>query len=266
MEKKFTYDASEIFYKETGAGQPVVLLHGFAEENTIWQEQIDFLQEHCRVIVPDLPGSGKSALLQKSDAGIDDYAACINALLTNADIDKCILLGHSMGGYIAVAFAEKFAARLQAFGFVNSSAFADSEEKKSTRKKGIETMEKHGGYSFLKSTTPHSFSEEYKNKHPEKIEALIENEKNFSVEALVQYYTAMMNRPYRTEILEKSQVPVLFIIGSEDVAAPMDDLLKQVYLPKISHIHIIEGMGHMSMMEKPDQLNNYLLEFIRAVN
>ncbi len=92
---------------------------------------------------------------------------------------------------------------------------------------------------------------------------MIEEGKNFSSEALIQYYTAMMQRPDRTAVLTKSNVPVLFIIGSEDVAAPLDDLLKQVHLPKISYILIIQGVGHMSMMEKADELNNYLLEFIR---
>lgn len=71
-----------------------------------------------------------------------------------------------------------------------------------------------------------------------------------------------MNRPDRTAVLEKSEVPVLFVIGSEDAIAPLDDLLKQVHLPQTSHIHIIEDAAHMSMQEKPDELNNYLLEFI----
>ena len=266
MEKKFQYLNSEVFYNDTGNGLPVVLLHGFAEDSSIWQAQTNFLQYHCRVIIPDLPGSGKSQLLQKEDAGIEDCAACINALLDHADIDKCIMLGHSMGGYITLAFAEKFSDKLNGFGFVHSTAFADTEEKKSTRKKGIRMMEEHGVYPFVKNTPANLFSENYKTAHPEKVAGLIESGKNFSKQALIQYYTAMMNRPDRSAVLEKSSVPVLFIIGSEDVAAPLDDLLKQVYLPKISHIHIIQGVGHMSMWEKPDELNNYLVNFINSVS
>ena len=245
---------------------PVVLLHGFAEDSTIWNEQMNFLQDYCRLIIPDLPGSGKSSMLQKDHVGIEDYAACINALLEKEGIEKCILLGHSMGGYIALAFAEKFGHKLQGFGLVHSTAFADNEEKKSNRIKGIKLMEEYGVYPFLKNTTPNLFSPDYKNKHPEKVNELIENGKNFSVEALVQYYTAMMNRPDRTEVLAESKVPVLFIMGSEDTAAPLDDLLKQVYLPKISHIHIIGGVGHMGMWEKPDEVNHYLLDFIKSVS
>lgn len=262
MEKKIQFQDAEILYEVVGNGQPVVLLHGFAEDNNIWHEQTHFLQDYCRLILPDLPGSGKSSMLQKDNVTIEDYAACLNALLTNEGIDKCVLLGHSMGGYIALAFAEMFPDKLQAFGLVHSSAFADNEEKKGVRKKGITMMEEHGVYFFLKNTTPNSFSENYKKNNQERISELIEQGKDFSKETLIQYCTAMMNRPDRTAVLEKSEVPVLFVIGSEDSIAPLDDLLKQVHLPQTSHIHIIEDAAHMSMQEKPDELNNYLLEFI----
>lgn len=265
MQKKFQYQNSEIHYKLAGAGQPVVLLHGFAEDHTIWNKQVSFLQNYCLLILPDLPGSGNSALLKKDNVSIDDYAACIKALLDNEGIEKCIILGHSMGGYVALAFAEMFADKLLAFGFVHSTAFADDEEKKAGRKKGIKIMEEYGGYAFLKTTTPNTFAEEFKKTHPEKVSETIEQGKNFSKEALIQYYNAMLNRPDRTEVLQKSNVPVLFIIGSEDVAAPLADLLKQVHLSKTSYIHIMEGVGHMSMLEKPAELNNQLLEFITNV-
>ncbi len=159
MEKKFQFNGAEIFYKVLGSGQPVVLLHGFAEDNNIWEEQVDFLQPHCHLILPDLPGSGKSQMLQKDNVTIEDYATCINALLENEDIDRCLLLGHSMGGYITLAFAELYPGKLQAFGFVNSTAFADNEEKKSVRQKGIKMIAEHGVYPFLKNTAPNLFSE-----------------------------------------------------------------------------------------------------------
>ena len=263
MEKKFQFQKAEIFYKVVGARQPVVLLHGFAEDNNIWHEQTHFLQDYCRLILPDLPGSGKSSMLQRDNVTIEDYAVCINALLDNEGIDKCILLGHSMGGYITLAFAEMFPDKLQAFGLVHSSAFADDEEKKAVRKKGIAMMKEHGVYFFLKNTTPNSFSENYKKNNQEKISELIEQGKDFTKETLIQYYAAMMNRPDRTAVLKKSEVPVLFVIGSEDAIAPLDDLLKQVHLPITSYVHIIKEVGHMSMIETPGELNNYLLEFIR---
>lgn len=263
MEKQFQYNGSAIYYNVTGKGPAVVLLHGFAEDGNIWNEQISFLQQHCQLIVPDLPGSGKSDLLKKENVTIEDYATCLNALLEHEGIGRCIVLGHSMGGYITLAFAEMFPAKLTGFGFVHSTAFADSEDKKNTRKKGIKFIEEHGVYPFLKSSTPNLFSDQYKKEHSERIAALIEQGKNFTKEALIQYYNAMIKRPDRTRVLQKSKVPVLFIIGSEDVAAPPEDLLKQVHLPKVSYIHIIKDVGHMSMWEKPSELNDHLLEFIK---
>jgi len=170
-----------------------------------------------------------------------------------------------MGGYITLAFAERFPGKLKGFGFVHSTAFADNEEKKATRKKGIKFIEEHGAYAFIKNTTPNLFSASTKKQHPEKVEDLIEQGKSFSEEALVQYYTSMMNRPDRTAVLAEAVVPVLFIIGTEDTAAPLDDLLKQVHLPKMADINIIEDAGHMSMLEKPDILNKHLLDYITDV-
>lgn len=262
-EKYFQREDCRIHYTVTGKGQPVVLLHGFAEDGTIWQDQILFLRQHCLLIVPDLPGSGESSILTKENATVEDYAECVHALLEFENIDKCILLGHSMGGYITLAFAEMFPDKLAAFGFVHSTAVADNEEKRNTRKKAIKLIEEYGVYPFIKNTIPNLFSDTFKKDHPERVAKFIDKGRKFSKEALIQYYTAMINRPDRSDVLKNSGVPVLFIIGSEDVAIPLEDLLKQVHLPKISFIHIIFDVGHMSMWENSGELNTHLLEFIK---
>lgn len=260
--KCFPFEGSEVHYSVTGKGTPVVLLHGFGEDSTIWNNQVADLQQHCMLILPDIPGSGKSAMLQKYEVSMGDYGGCIKALLDVEAISKCVLFGHSMGGYITLEFAEKYPERLTAFGLVHSTAFADSEEKKATRRKGIEMMNEYGAYPFLKNTIPNLFSTKFKQEQAEKVNALIEKWNLFTKEALIQYYNAMIHRPDRTHVLRDSKVPVLFIVGTEDVAAPLNDLLQQVHLPKIAHIHIIEGVGHMSMLEAPAQLSEYLLAMI----
>ncbi len=266
MKKTFQYQNAAVSYSIYGTGKPVVLLHGFAEDNTIWNSQVSFLKNYFQLIVPDLPGSGGSELLTDAEVGIVDYADCIYALLENESICNCMMIGHSMGGYITLALAEKYPAKLSGFGLVNSTAFEDSKEKKLMRQKGIQLMEDYGVFPFLKNTTPNLFSQKFKQEHAEVVNALAEDGKKFTTAALVQYYKAMMNRADRTEVLKTSGVPVLFIIGSEDVAAPLNDLLEQVHLPKVSHIHIIEGVGHMSMLEAPDELNKHLLQFVEGVN
>ncbi len=118
---------------------------------------------------------------------------------------------------------------------------------------------------LYRSTTPNTFGTAYRKAHPEVVEALMEKGSNFTVAALQQYYTAMMNRPDRTAVLANSQVPVLFIIGLEDVAAPAADVLKQVSLPLNAHVHTLPLVGHMGMWEATDKVNDYMLPFIRYV-
>ena len=274
MQKTFIYKEARISYRTEGKGKPVVLLHGFGEDSQIFDQQIEFLKESCLLIIPDIPGTGKSALLisdhpmpvtgilKPVTVSIEDYADCIKALLEEEKISKCILLGHSMGGYITLAFAEKYPGSLSRFGLIHSSAFADNEEKKRNRQRGIDLMEQYGAYAFLKNTIPNLFSLQFKEAFPDKLESLIEASKQFSTEACRQYYTAMMNRPDRTDVLKGNPLPVLFVIGTEDVAAPLNDLNLQIHLPLCSYIHIIENVGHMSMWEAPELLNSYLLEFI----
>ncbi|MEX6687794.1 alpha/beta hydrolase [Danxiaibacter flavus] len=265
MEKYFQYGAASFHYITEGKGKNVVLLHGFAEDAHIWDKQIAFLKEHCKVIAIDLPGSGESGMLEGDNIGIEDYADSVYAILQHEKADNCILLGHSLGGYITLAFAEKYPEVLSGFGLVHSTAFADSEEKKNVRKKGIEMIGQYGSYPFVKNTTPNLFSNKYKAEHPDDVKTLGESGNNFAPEALQQYYAAMMNRPDRTHVLSGSKTPVLFILGRDDVAAPIQDVLQQVHLPKRSHIHILENTGHMGMWEATDLVNSYLLDFIAGI-
>lgn len=261
MQKKFQYQNKEVVYTICGEGTAVVLLHGFGEESSIFGNQQLFLQQYCKVIIPDIPGSGLSAY-NNCLSTIDNYADCINALLANESVEQCVMLGHSMGGYITLSFAEKYQSKLLKFGFIHSTAFADSEEKKINRQRGIELIEEYGAYSFLKNTIPNLFSKQFKEAFPDKLASLIEQGSLFSKEALQQYLKAMMNRADKTNVLKGNLLPVLFVIGSEDVAAPLNDLKQQINLPICSYIHILDNVGHMSMWEAPDVLNNFLLEFI----
>lgn len=277
MQKTFSYQNTNIAYRIEGKGKPVVLLHGFGEDSQIWDHQIEYLKEHCLLIVPDLPGSGKSGLLgleskvlslrlteeeTQNFISIQDYADCIHTLLTHEKISTCKMLGHSMGGYITLAFAKKYSDQLQAFGLVHSTAYADSDEKKKNRERGIALIEEYGPYSFLKTTIPNLFGAAFKEQHPEKVEELIIASKQFSKEALQQYYRAMMYRPDATDVLKSNRLPILFVIGTEDIAAPMNDMLQQSRLPLNPYIHVLQDIGHMGMWEATDLMNEYLLAFI----
>jgi pimeloyl-ACP methyl ester carboxylesterase len=260
MQQVFEFSGSTIHYLDTGKGDTIVLLHGFGEDSQIWNKQIAYLAKNYRLIVPDLPGSNNSTMLSIPDK-IEAYAVAIEALLNHLSIPKCIMLGHSMGGYITLAFAEAYPERLLGWGLVHSTAFADSEEKKINRQRGIELMQQYGAFSFLRNTIPNLFAEGFKKQHPDVLHELIEAAKAFSAEACCAYYKAMQERPDRTHVLSGSKTPVLFVLGTEDVAAPLNDVLKQVHLPATAYIHILEQVGHMGMLEATEAVNTYVAAF-----
>ena len=263
MENFFSYNKSAIHYKKCGSYLPIVLLiHGFAEDGNIWNDQVDFLQKHFTLIIPELPGSGSSGIGNEAWT-IEAFAEAIYKLMCNEKIESCIMIGHSMGGYVTLAFAEKYPAMLKGFGFINSTAFADSSEKKENRKKGIEFIKVNGAYSFIRTSTPNLFSSHFKKEHPETVTALIENGKNYPAEVLQQYYRAMMQRPDKTKVLYSAKIPVLFVIGMEDAAVPLNDILQQVHLPSTSYIHIFENTGHMAMWEAAEKVNAAILNFVQ---
>jgi pimeloyl-ACP methyl ester carboxylesterase len=269
--KQILFNGSKIFYRITGKGKPVVLIHGFGEDGDIWQKQIQSLQEHYLLIVPDLPGSGRSELVP--GANIETYSEIIkeifttelqNSSPTGGGRERAVLMGHSMGGYITLAFAEKYPELISSFGLVHSSAFADSEEKKAARLKSIEFIKKHGAYEFLKPAIMGLFGEYWSKNHQPEIDTLVEKSKNFTSDALVQYYQAMIARHDKTGVLKNFPHLILFIIGVHDNAVPFAQSLKQSYLPNLSYIHILRNSAHMGMWEEAERVNAALLEFLKG--
>ena len=305
MNKELLYQNKKIFYSILGNGKPVILIHGFGEDGEVWKNQIENPPGKFKFIIPDLPGSGKSEMIDDmsmegmaeviktiinaeaspnpsqggaldSDSSNIYYIPPTTALNKNTSLradsknpplegrEAFSVIGHSMGGYIALAIAEKHPGILSALGLFHSSAFADSEEKKTTRRKGIDFINQHGAFEFLKSTTPNLFSPQTKAERPELIDEQLATVHNFLPAALVSYYEAMINRPDRTELLRKTALPVLFIMGKYDAAVPLEDGLKQCHLPEKSYIHILQKSGHMGMLEQANEsnraLNNFLME------
>jgi pimeloyl-ACP methyl ester carboxylesterase len=273
--KTFTYQSSKIFYRTVGKGKPVILLHGFAEDGDVWKTQIEFLKHHCYLIIPDLPGSGKSEMI--NDMSIESMADLVKALISHeapklplilseaeGQGAEGVLIGHSMGGYISLAFAEKYPELLSSIALVHSSAFADSEEKKANRSKSIEFIKKNGAFEFLKAVITDLFTETWAANNQQAIDAQIEKSKGFTDEAVIAYYKAMINRPDRTSVLKNLSKPILFIIGEHDKAIPFEQSMQQCYLPNQSHIHILRNTAHMGMLEEADKLNQALFSFVNT--
>lgn len=250
-----------LFYRIAGKGEPVVLIHGFGEHSAIWDGLAGELSKDYKLIIPDLTGSGRSTGNMES-VSMDSLAEQINKILKKENIDICYMIGHSMGGYITLAFAEKYAGKLKGLGLFHSTVFADSEEKKAGRLKNIEFIRKHGSAKFLEQATPNLFSEYTKENHPGLIDETISRYSNFSPTALVAYTEAMKDRPDRSEVLINFQQPVLLIIGEFDTAIPIEQSLKMCKIADFAYIYIGARSGHLGMLEEPEFCLKAIRDFL----
>ncbi len=261
MDKTLTLEGRTLFYREEGTGLPVLLLHGFAEDGGIWNEIAPRLSTGCRLLIPDLPGSGNSTLLP-GEPSIDTLADSIRMFIDALGIDQCVLIGHSMGGYVSLAFAERHPQRLKAFGFFHSTAYADSEEKRAARRKSIEFIREHGAAPFIRQSTPNLFAGVTREQRPQLVEDTIRRYSSFSPDSLVYYYEAMISRPDRVSVLQQFDGPVAFVMGVMDTVVPYEQSLKQCHEPRISLVYTLSHSGHMGMLEEPERGSTVLESFL----
>lgn len=261
--KSITLSGKLISYMAAGEGNVVVLLHGFGTDSASWTEQIRHLHKNYRVLAPDLPGIGSSELT--SDISMEGVAEVVKSILDAEEIEQAAIIGHSMGGYIALAFAEKYPGRLSGLGLFHSTATADNDEKKASRQKGIEFTNKHGARPFLETTAPKMFAAATQTDNAELLERFMNHLPEMSKEAVTGYYEAMMQRVDRLELLKKIKVPVLFVYGQEDEIIPIDKTIEQASYPLISTVNILKKSGHLGMIEEPEEANKAIEDFLSDI-
>ena len=261
MQRTLMVNDHVISYRVVGKGSPVMLVHGFGEDGRVWEKQEAVLEKNFLLIIPDLPGSGQSEATE--DMSMEGLARVLKLILDRLSIDTCIMVGHSMGGYITLAFADLFPDRLKAFGLFHSTAYADNEEKKTARRRGIEFILEQGPVKFLEQSTRNLFSEEFRKKNPVEVQEFIDRFTNFPAQSLVSYYEAMMQRPDRTQVLRQFTGPVMFIIGKYDSAILPDQVLEQCHLPRLAYIQLLMHSGHLGMIEEADASTGFLEKFLK---
>ncbi len=261
MQRTLVVDDHTISYRVTGEGYPGMLVHGFGEDGRVWENQEMVLKQSFRLIIPDLPGSGQSEATKQ--VSMEAMASVLKKILEELGIDTCIMIGHSMGGYITLAFAEKYPESLKAFGLFHSSSYADNEEKKKARRRGIEFIRDQGPEKFLEQSNRNLFSEESRKKNPVEVQEFIDRFTNFPAESLVNYYEAMMQRPDRTHVLKQFPGPVLFIIGIHDNAIPPEHSLEQCHQPRLAYIQLLMHSGHLGMIEESAISTRFLEKILK---
>jgi pimeloyl-ACP methyl ester carboxylesterase len=252
---------AELAYTTTGAGPVLLLLHGFPDDSGLWRHVAPELSNTFTVVCPDLPGAGGSALPTDGKLTIDRMAEAVAAVVEGVTDQPFVLAGHSMGGYAALAFAERFGDRLSGLGIVHSTASPDDEEKQAQRQKAIGLIQRGGKEPFLRDAVPKMFSPKFSDENPAPVREQIERGLRLPDTSAIAYYEAMIARPERTSVLRNAPFPLQWILGKDDAIIPLDKVLEQTHLASVSAVSIYEGVGHLAMLEAPARLAADLAEF-----
>jgi pimeloyl-ACP methyl ester carboxylesterase len=233
-----------------GTGPALVFLHGFCESKAVWQDFVSSLAGNWRVILIDLPGFGDNKAPQ-ADYSMEAGAAWVQQALGKLQLGASLVIGHSMGGYVAMALAEKYPELLAGLVLFHSSAMADSEEKKDGRNKTIALIEKHGVDRFMDTFVPPLFYEGSREAQQEAIALLTRIGRQTPQQVVTGALAGMRDRPDRSQVLAGAAFPVMFIAGKQDPAVTLEQTLQQCHLPQESHTLFLDQTGHQGMFEKP---------------
>lgn len=249
-----------VFFHEEGSGRPLVFLHGFCETHEIWKDFVRPLSDRFRIIMPDLPGFGKSEILPAIFT-VDDVGDALASWLKDHHIVDSLLIGHSLGGYVTLSIAERHPQLLAGFGLFHSTAFGDTIEKKENRNKAIAFVRKHGVQPFINTFVPGLFFD----KSSQAIPLVHKIACQTKVETLIGYSTAMRDRPDRTSVLIKSKTPKLLIAGSEDALVPIKASRKMAKMSQNCSFLELADVGHMGFFEAKEQCQLITTQFAEQV-
>jgi pimeloyl-ACP methyl ester carboxylesterase len=255
------YKNTEIYFSDVGKGRAVVLLHGFLENKTMWQELVPELSKKHRVITIDLLGHGKSGCLGYVHS-MEENAEVVHAVLSKLRIRQAIFVGHSMGGYVALAFAEMYPASVKGLVLLNSTARADNEERKANRDRAIKTVKKDYA-SFVRLSIANLFSPDNRERLADEIEKVKIEAFKTPLQGVVASLEGMKIRKDRESLLRSSTYPILLILGEKDPVLNYEDNLKQIENSAVKLVTLPDG--HMSPIENKEELKTVLLDFFKEI-
>ncbi|MXO06428.1 alpha/beta fold hydrolase [Flavobacterium sp. HBTb2-11-1] len=255
--KTLLYKNTTISYSDSGKGNAIVLLHGFLENKKMWKEYVDFFSEKYRVITIDLLGHGESEPLGYVHE-MEDNANVVNEVLKNIKIEKAIIVGHSMGGYVALAFAELYPDKIQKLALLNSTSKEDSEERKLNRTRAIKAV-KQNYASFVSLAIANLFSENNRTRLAEEIEKVKTEALKTPLQGIIASQEGMKIRKDREWILKENRFPVLLILGKKDPVLNYEENLSQIEDTTAELVSFEDG--HMSQIENKEELKIALSHF-----
>ncbi|MDN3708325.1 alpha/beta hydrolase [Myroides ceti] len=255
----FIYKNTTIYYKDSGKGNALIFLHGFLEDHTMWKNLATSFETKYRIISVDLLGHGQSGCLGYIHT-MEDHADMLFSLLTELRLRKVSLIGHSMGGYIALAFAELYPDYVRNLVLINSSARADSEERKNNRDRAIEVVKRNSD-AFIKMAISNLFLSEFQETLKKEIEESIATGLRTPVQGIIASLEGMKIREDREVLLHFGPYPKLMINGIHDTVIAIDDIKDQTVGTEVETLFL--NGGHMSVLEHPNEVQNTLSVFLK---
>ena len=259
--KQIIYKNIAISYSDIGTGTAVVLLHGFLENKTMWKDLAPKLAEKNRVISIDLLGHGDSDCLGYVHS-MEENAEIVKAVLSNLKIRKTIIIGHSMGGYVALAFAELYPQFIKGLVLLNSTAKEDSEERKINRDRAIKAV-KQNYINFVRMSIVNLFSENNRDRLENEIEKVKFEALKTPLQGIIASLEGMKIRKDRQFILKESNFPKMLILGKKDGVLIYNENMTQIKNTNAELITFPDG--HMSHIENKMDLEKVVLRFLKGI-
>lgn len=255
--KTLLYKNTKISYTDSGHGTTIVLLHGFLENKKMWKEYVALFSEHYRVVTIDLLGHGESDCLGYVHS-MEDNANVVNEVLGHLKIKKASIVGHSMGGYVGLAFAELFPKNINKLVLLNSTSKEDSAEKKLNRSRAIKAV-KQNYINFVSLAIGNLFSENNRTRLADEIEKAKTQALKTPLQGIVASLEGMKIRKDRESLLQENLFPILLILGKKDPVLNYEENISQVENTTAKLVSFEDG--HMSQIENKEELKTVLLDF-----
>ena len=257
------FQKKNINYTDEGAGKVIVLLHGFTESLKIWTGFATQLSKKYRVITIDLPGHGKSDCIATVHT-MDLMADVVYAVLKKLKVGKCLMVGHSMGGYVTLSFLAKYPKMLKGFSLFHSHCFPDTTAEQENRNRTIAIVNQDK-FSYVAQFIPSLFPVAVHKKFSKQIERLIQRASKMEKEGVTAALEGMKVRKDQSELLKNTTLPVLFILGQKDSRAPVARLWEMIAMPAVSEVLLLRECGHMGYIEAPEETLEAIVGFARKV-
>ncbi len=259
---KMNYRGVNVFYDDQGHGKAVVLLHGFLENSKMWKDLTTHISDTNRVITIDLLGHGQTGCLGYIHT-MELMAESVESVLTHLKIDQCVLIGHSMGGYVALAFADLFPEKVVGLCLMNSTASPDSEARQINRDRAVAAV-KQNHQIFVRFSITNLFAEDNREKLISEIEQIKIEALETPLQGIIAALEGMKIRKNREFILEQSQFNIMMIVGRLDPVLDYASLKEQI---KEMDVELVEfSDGHMSHIENRYELTYKIKHFIEKLN